>query len=408
MDLDRFVVGTGASAAALDGVPPASELGSWVAAGRRPDRPGIGFAAHHRDDLALLAGAGLRTMRLPLEWARLEPENGRVDGAAVEATRDVLTAARQAGVAVWATLVDGTLPGWFSHDERGFADARSRSYLWARHVEFVGETFGDLVAGWVPFHEPTRWAHDGWITGRRPPGAQADTRDFVAALEGAHLASVSAALRLREGGRPTATSQWVVPLFPARPDPASPPTAEAEAMTSVVDEVLFGSWRRLLREETLIVGRRAPVEVPGAREAFDVIGWTYRQGAAVRGDGALLPYPQTLPVGPDGRVPWSHGFGLALHRVAETFADRPVLVTGVGLRTDDEGRREEYVRDLVEITAEALEDGMDLRGLWWETPIDPPFAGAGRPGLFTADRAETPALGVLRDAAPVLAAIGTD
>ena len=414
--------GAGSSATVLDGVAPASALARWArdgrhlpsAAGGPPgspgdsspaggspgvDAPGVGFTARHRELLGALAASGLRTLRLPLEWARLEPSDGRRDREAEQALREVLAAARELGVDVWGCLVDDTLPGWFAHDERGFADARARRYHWARHVESVGEAFGDLVAGWVPVHEPNRWARRGWLTGRRPPGRAEDTRGFAAALEGIQLAAVDAARRLRGGGRPVATSQWVVPLFPARPDPDSPPPAEAEAMRDAADEALFGSWRRLLHEETLIVGHRPPVAVPGAREAFDLVGFSYRHGAAVRGDGALLPYPQDLEPGPDGRVPWSHGLALALHRVAETFPDRPLLVTGVGLVTDREDRREGYVRDVVEIVGEARDGGVDLRGLWWEHPFDPPGSGPATAGLVAADGTPRPALGPLRDAA---------
>lgn len=413
---ERFGWGAGASGAALDGVAPASELGRDLGAdadaaavhvglgqvgdgragggqagGARAGGGGvggIGFRTSYRDDLALLAAAGHIEVRLPLEWARIEPANGRVDDAEVEHVRLVLAAARELGLAVWATLVDGTLPGWFAHDERGFADERSRSYFWARHVEGVGESFGDLVDGWIPVHEPNRWAHRGWITGTRPPRRTADGRGFAAALEGVLLASVDAARRLRGGGHPVATSTWVVPLFAARPDPDTPADAATEAATSAADRVLWGTFHRLLTEEVVAVGDRSPITVPGARDVFDEIGFTYRQAAAVRSDGALLPYPQTLAPDLDGRVPWAHGFGLALHHVADAFTDRPIRVTGVGAATADDGRQEEYVREVVDIAVDASDGGMDLRGLWWEHPIDGPTT-PGR-GLFDADRAPRP------------------
>ena len=80
-------------------------------------------------------------------------------------------------------LHDGSLPGWFAHDERGFPDQRSRRYFWARHVERVGEAFGGRVHGWVPTFEPTRWASRGWLDGDRPPGQRDDARGFAAAVE---------------------------------------------------------------------------------------------------------------------------------------------------------------------------------------------------------------------------------
>lgn len=389
---EGFWFGAGASASAAEGAAPSSDLGRWEHEGRgTPVGLGAGFDTQYAVDVARFAEHGIGHLRHTLEWARLEPGNGRHDAEAIEHGRLLLGAARDAGVSVWACLHDDTLPGWFSHDERGFADTRSRRYYWARHVEFVGETFGDLVHGWVPVFEPSRWAYRGWIDGSRPPGERDDAEAFAAALEAVLLASVEAALRLRPGGRPVASAQWMVPLFPARPDPDSPATVDAQAMTTVVDEAMWGCWRRMLAEETLVVPGRPPVAAPGAREAFDVLGLTYRHAAAVRGDGVLLPYPQTLSTGPDGQVSWAEGLGLALHHAAESLPDLPLLVAGYGIRTADEDRREQHLRDGLAIAEDAVAGGIDLRGFWWDTPVDPAGTGRGGPGLFDHQRAARPA-----------------
>lgn len=410
---EEFWWGAGMSATASGGAAPASDLAAWEASGRRrpagPAETTSGFDATFVDDLAVLAGHRLRHLRLTLEWARLEPADGHRDDAAVEHYRAVLRAAHDAGIVVWGCLHDGALPGWFAHDERGFADARSRRYFWARHVELVGEAFGDLVGGWVPVYEPGRWAQRGWIDGAAPPGRGDEAQGFAGALEGVHLASVDAALRLRQGGRPVTSAQWLVPVFPWRADPGSPVAAEAEVAAGVVDEALWGSWRRMLTEETLAIGRRPPVEVPGAREAFDVIGFTYRHAVAVRGDGVIGPYPQSLTTGADGQVPWSEGLALAVHHVAESLPGRPLLIAGYGLTTGDEGLREQYLREGLAAAAEAVGGGIDLRGFWWDTPIDPaPGEGvvggeggeggasaAAGAGLFDRDRTPRPAAALL-------------
>lgn len=387
------------------GAAPASDLAAWSGRLANPgagSHLGGGSGADSAEVFALLAGLGIRHLRLTLDWARIEPTNGRQDVEAVEGLRLELAAAHEAGMAVWGCLHDGPLPGWFAHDERGFGDARSRGYFWARHVEFVGEAFGDLVHGWVPVAEPARWAQRGWLTGERPPGRVDDAEAFAAALEAVHLASVDAALRLRGGGQPVASAEWLVPLFPARPGPDAPPTPDAEAMTSVADEALWGCWRRMIDEEALVVPGRPPVEVPGAREAFDLIGFTYRHSSAVRGDGALLPYPQALPRGPEGQVPWAEGLAIALHRVAEELPGRALLAGGVGIATADDEEQEHYLRDALAIAAGALDGGIDLRGLWWDSPVDPVVAdgtnGAERGGLLEG-------AGTARPAARLLASV---
>jgi beta-glucosidase len=391
---EGFAWGTGWSAVDADGPAPASDVAAW----RGPSAPGTGegagFATHHRNQLAALAGSGLRSLRLTLDWARIEPANGTFDTAALVHVDTVLDAAAELGVDVWACLHDGSLPGWFAHDERGFGDARTRRYLWPRHVDRMAERFGDRVAGWVPVYEPSRWAVLGWLDGAGPPGRRDDAEGFARHLEAAHLATVEAALRLRGGGRPVASAQWLVPVFPARLDPRGPLPAESEAAAAIVDEALRGCWLRMLAEDTLVVPNRSPVEVPGAREAFDLIGFTYRHAVAVRGDGALLPYPQQLPVAADGQVPWVEGLALTIHRLADVVADalpdRPLLLAGFGLTTTDEGRREDYLRDALGVIDDAVAGGIDLRGAWWT----PPFGGPG--GLFDPDGSPRPAADLLR------------
>jgi hypothetical protein len=291
----------------------------------------------------------------------------------------VVHAAHRLDLQVWAVLHERALPGWFSVDEHGLADDRARRYYWARHVEQVGEELGDLVDGWIPMVEPARWALQGWLSGVGAPGLIDDAEGFAGALEGALLGSVEAATRLQGSGRPVATGHWVVPAFPARVTPDVPPSPDAEAMTSTVDEALFGCWRRLLVEETLVVPGRAPIAVPGARTAFDLIGFTYRHAVGVRGDGALLPYPQQLPTRPDGQVTWAEGLGLSLHHVAETFGDRPLVIAGYGANGDDP-QFDEYDQETRSIIEGARADGIDLRGAWWEPDLDaerPPARPAG-------------------------------
>jgi beta-glucosidase len=365
---DRPTLTWGSRCPVASGAGPASD----VAAHRIRNggaSPASRDLARDLDALESRAALGHDAVRLTLDWSRLEPEAGRRDGAVVDHLREVLGAARRLQLEVWAVLHERALPGWFSVDEHGLADDRARRYFWARHVEQVGEELGDLVDGWIPMVEPSRWAMQGWLTNAGPPGKLDDAEGFSGALEGALLGSVEAAIRLRGSGRPVSTGQWVVPSFPGRTTPDVPPSPEAEAMTGVVDEALFGCWRRMLAEGTLLVPGRSPIDVPEARGAFDCIGFTYRHAVAVRGDGALLPYPQQLPHRTDGQATWAEGLALSIHHVADTFGDPPLQLVGYGVAPDDPAF-DEFDHEASTIVEGALEDGIDLRGAWWEPDID--------------------------------------
>jgi beta-glucosidase/6-phospho-beta-glucosidase/beta-galactosidase len=118
--------------------------------------------------------------------------------------RRVLAAAAGAGVAVWACLLHGTAPGWFTDDQRGWLDDKA-VLVWARHVDRVAEAVGDLVAGWVPIHEPELVARLGYGEGTFPPGRHRDDdhHDARAALL---AAEAEAARLLRTGPAPVAVT----------------------------------------------------------------------------------------------------------------------------------------------------------------------------------------------------------
>lgn len=392
---DDFWWGTAASSTQAAGSAPASDWRAGEEAGRvPPSGDGNGFATRYAEDFALFADLGLSHHRLSLEWARIEPEPGRRDPAAVEHYRQVLIAAAQAGISAWVCLHHFTLPGWFSVDEHGFADERARSYFWPRHVDFCAETFGDLVFGWKPVNEPLGYAALGWLEGLLPPGHTGDTRGFAEGLESIHLADFDAALRLRQTGRPVACVQIATPLTPAAPTP------EDEAMTAVVDRTMWGTWLGAISEGVLRVPGRAPIERADFRDAFDLVGFSYYHASAVRGDGTFVPYPGDARVGPLGYAPWSEGLGLVLHRLAEAVPDKPLLVCEHGVGTDDDAWRTDVLRDSLHHVRQAVNDGIDVRGFFhwtgvdnyeWQHGFTVPF------GLFDRARTARPSAELLRE-----------
>jgi len=198
--------GTAAAATQCEGAAPRADWAGWEAEGRAPEsRDGNGFRTRYADDFALLAAHGITHHRLTVEWARLEPDPGRWDEDEAAHLRRVLTAARQSGVEVWACLLHGSAPGWFSDDQRGWLDDKAVSLTWPRHVDRVAEAIGDLVAGWVPIHEPDLAARLGYLDGTFPPGrhSEEDHHDARAALR---AAETEAARLLRSGRQPVAVS----------------------------------------------------------------------------------------------------------------------------------------------------------------------------------------------------------
>lgn len=364
-----MIVGAATSSLHSEGAAPASDWGGWEAAGwAPPSGDGNGFATRYAEDAALLASHGLRSLRLTLEWARLEPRpsDRGLDADEVERYRRVLAAVRAAGLQVWVTVLHTTLPGWFSEDERGFLDERMARRVWPRHVDRVAEAFGDLVDGWVTMHEPVRYALDAWLLGTIPPGR----RDGDDARRGLRLllAADAEAARLLHvpGGAPVSSCRWLPPVFPLD---AAPETKQAAA---AADELLWDSWRE--HDETT---------------AWLGVSCSYALGVAA--DGSFQPWPRGAPVGPMGWAPWPEALGETLHRVADEQPGRPVVVL-TGAPDDDEARRATTLRGLDRQLREAVADRVPVEQVHWWSAIDgyEGWPGFGvRSGLFDRDRNPT-------------------
>ena len=272
--------GTGAAATQCEGAAPRSDWAGWEAAGRvPPSGDGNGFRTRYADDFALLAEHGITHHRVTVEWARLEPREGRWDEDEAAHLRRVLEAGRDAGVAVWACLLHGSAPGWFTDDLRGWLDDKAAALTWPRHVDRVGEALGDLVAGWVPIHEPDLQARLGYGEGTFPPGRHGadDERDALAALR---TAEAEAARLLRTGDAPVA-----VTARPSEPREAD----DLLVVSAAVDEL------------------ETPLE--RAAEAFPEVGIVVVTGDPT-GEGRVQRAADTIAAAHDDGVPVVGAFHL--------------------------------------------------------------------------------------------------
>ncbi|NND75921.1 MAG: family 1 glycosylhydrolase [Ilumatobacter sp.] len=111
---------------------------------------GNGFYKRWPDDLALLQDLGVTDLRLTLDWARLQPKPGDLDGDWSERFDNIVDAAAAIELRVWATLYDGASPRWIDN-EGGLADEDTVTTWWPRWVERVADRFGDRISGWIPF-----------------------------------------------------------------------------------------------------------------------------------------------------------------------------------------------------------------------------------------------------------------
>jgi beta-glucosidase len=303
----------------------------------------------------------------------------------------MIGAARQLGLRVWACLVDGTLPGWFADDEGGFGDDRARSLLWPRHIDWIGETFGDLVDGWVSQREPIMWAVRRHLRAEAPPG-QRDLRATANAVQAAVLAD-GEAWRLLRGTAPVAMYQTARTIVAQRDNVKARPQAQS------IERLLWYPWLTALTEGQLVVGDLPTRSVDHLRGAFDRVIVELRPAIEVDGSGAWHPYPPEQTLGPSGWAAWPDGMAEALRRAADALGSHPIIGAGSLADVADDGRaRPDHIQAVLDLTAEAARD-TSVAGWWQSSPIDGYHWRRGfslQPGLIDGQRHESPAAEAFR------------
>ena len=385
-----FLWGAGASSMSVEGVAPSADWSVWERDGRAPrSGDGAGFARDFRDDLAQLRRLGLNSLRLTVEWARVEPAAGRVDNDALDRYLDIVDAAAAEGLGVWITLHHTSLPGWYVDDEGGHADEVARHRWWARHVDRMAEAFDGRAAGWCPIEDPIGWAVRGYGLGTRPPGRRSPEAT-AAAAEGAMLA-LHEACRLLESGPQPVMAVFGAPTV--QPSPVGREYADAAAIEARRwDELLWGTWTRALREGAVEVPGRVPVTAPFFEKGPELVGLSHDHPAGVDRGGEPRELAGVGPTLSGGLRPRACGVGrggLPGHRRGAGAGCCAVAAHGVP--TDDDDWRDTLLEASMSTVASAR--GAGLRGYFHDSAVDGYewALGFGAPrGLIGRDRAVKP------------------
>ena len=361
-----FLWGAGASSVSAEGVAPAADWSVWERNGRAPrSGDGAGFPTDFRDDLAQLARLGLNSLRLTVEWARLEPDAGRPDSHALDRYLDIADAATAEGLEVWITLQHTSLPGWYVDDEGGHADEVARHRWWSRHVDRMAEAFDGLAAGWCPIEDPIGWAVRGYGLGTRPPGLRS-AEAMAGAAEGAMLALHEACRLLESGPQPVMAVFGAPTVHAAAVDRENSSAAATQARGW--DELLWGTWTRALREGAVEVPGRVPVPAPHFERGPAVVGLSHDHPVGVTESGALTSWPASARRSAAGFAPEPAELGEAVSRAIDAVPGRAVVVAAHGVPTDDDDWRDTILDEVMAVVADARQSG--LRGYFHDSAVD--------------------------------------
>lgn len=349
-----FLWGAATAAHAVEGGSPRTDWWIWeqvpghVADGTT-SREGAGWWERADDDFVAAARLGLTALRFSVEWARVEPDEGRFDDDAL--ARYVAWAERLRGLGLEPVvcLLHGSLPAWLA-GQGGLARPESVARF-ARYADRVAAGLSDRVRWWLTMDDPAGLVRRGLVEGTAPPGR----RDLAAALATArHLAHAHAeAYRLIHRRVPGALVAAGVALAPP---PAGPDTLLARGAAWLRDWLEHRVWL----ESTLAGQLRPPLG------AFERLG----DGRATHDFVAVQ----------------AEGDGLAAAALEASRHRRPILVTSHRAP----GREAAPLLAALGGLQRAIRAGADVRGYLHWSLVDGFEWQAGHTaptGLLAVDRA---------------------
>ncbi len=181
---EGFLWGLGTSAYQVEGGSLNSQWCEFEKAGGIRTGEASGRACNWWEDAErdfdLAQAIGINSLRLSVSWARIEPEEGIFNPAAIERYRRMLSALIMRNIRPMVCLHHFAHPVWF--EKKGAFLARTCVDDFTRFVNFTVSELGDLCSDWLTINEPNVYAVTGYLDGAHPPALHGHIADYFNVL----------------------------------------------------------------------------------------------------------------------------------------------------------------------------------------------------------------------------------
>jgi beta-glucosidase len=169
-----FLWGTATAAHQIEGNNTKSDWWEWEITKptnrKYPTDPsGIACDSYNRyeEDFDYCVQMSNNSVRFSVEWARIEPEEGKYDRKEIEHYKKMIKAAKDRGLKTLVTLHHFTNPNWFAK-KGGWVNLDSPKYF-QKYAEVCAKEFGHLADMFATINEPQVLASVAYLAGFWPP-----------------------------------------------------------------------------------------------------------------------------------------------------------------------------------------------------------------------------------------------
>jgi beta-glucosidase len=309
-----------------------------------------------RSDLDLAAKFGCNALQYGISWARIEPESGQFDEDSLRHYAAVFKEMTHRGITPICVLQEHSVPAWFS--DQGAWEHPEAANKFHAFVVRVHEALGRDCAHWIPHYEPLLWLSMTYGEQRWPPPSIRTRR--TAAMLGLAQAHTKATEFLREadGANRVGVSLYAPRLYAA--DPHSPWDQRIEERNT----------HRLLNSYPEMLAANSGEEAPFSFLALSCPGALAIHAAprGIRNGFAQYEREPGIACSLDEAVPEASSIGIAARHLGRW--EVPLLVTGVGVATDDDAVRCHHLLDHVNACIALRREGIDLMGFCYRALLD--------------------------------------
>ena len=306
---------------------------------------------HFDRDLRTLRQLGVNHYRFGIEWARVEPQRGVYNEAAIQQYVRMARKLKAAGIEPIVTLWHFTFPSWLYDTKRkaqsNFLNPDVET-AWRAYVNKMVGALAPYVRIYVPQNEPNGDLYIGYFGGHWPPGLLLTPFKLKKATEiSVRMYRDAAAIIRQHRSDAIIIGIYSIPNWRRKfyADPAG----------MVYNMMMHQNWDHLDQ----------------VADVTDIIGlnYYYSQDATplrfiLRGHGE-----QSSNYTQNGWEINPEGFYESLTTVFKRYG-KPIVVSENGIGTQSEQKKIRYYREHVNQMRRAMSDGVDVRGYFPWTLVD--------------------------------------
>lgn len=361
-----FLFGAGTSAHQVEGYNKHSDW--WEFEQNVLANKGVtsGKAANHFElyehDFELASQLGHNAHRFSIEWAKIEPERGKINFNMIDHYKKVFHSLKQKNITPIVTLFHFTLPSWFAK-KGGFLNKKN-GQIFYDYCKFIATEFKEDLSYIITINEPLVYAYQSYLIGQWPPQKK-KYRTFTKVLK--NLADVH--------NRVYDELKFINPDFKiaiAKNNQIFEPARRQHFMDRLLVKYFIHRWNHKFLDRI--------------RNHMDFVGLNYYFYRLVKFSKVLqknffqAPYPTCRKTDMSWEV-YPKGIYILMRDLCRRYK-LPVLVTENGVADERDQLRESILKETLGWVFKAKEDGIDVFGYlhWalidnfeWDSGFEPRF-----------------------------------